>query len=80
MALTTFDLSSNVTLMPYARHADYRYPSNNRIDSRFRQFLALIAAVVIGMIISASVNAIPSGKTKDSAVSEHRISTLDQQR
>lgn len=66
--------------MPYARHADYRYPSNNRIDSRFRQFLALVAAVVIGMIISASVNAIPSGKGKDSAVNKQSISTIDQLR
>jgi hypothetical protein len=36
--------------------------ANTRISSRFKQMIVLIAAIVIGMLVSASLNAIPSSK------------------
>lgn len=46
--------------MAYTRNLAYKSMSNTRISSRYKQWIALIAAIIIGMIISASVNAIPS--------------------
>jgi hypothetical protein len=48
--------------MAYTRTLDYRHISNKRLASRYKQFFALIAAIVVGMIISAAVNALPSSK------------------
>jgi hypothetical protein len=53
--------------MGYSRNVEYRSLSNTRINSRAKQFLALIVAIVIGMIISAAVNALPSAKHSVSA-------------
>jgi hypothetical protein len=48
--------------MGYTRNVEYRYMSNKKISSRAKQAIALVGAVVIGMIISAAVNALPSSK------------------
>ena len=48
--------------MAYTRNAEYSYTSRNKISSRSKQFIALVGAIVIGMIVSAAVNAIPSSK------------------
>lgn len=49
--------------MAYSRNAEYRYTPSARISSRGKQFLVLIGAIIIGMIISAAVNALPSSKS-----------------
>lgn len=46
-----------------AYNMQYRYVSNSRISSRGRQMIALIGAIIVGMIISAAVNALPSSKS-----------------
>ena len=48
--------------MAYTRNAEYRYTSSNKISSRRKQLIALVGSIVIGMIISAAVNALPSSK------------------
>jgi uncharacterized membrane-anchored protein len=48
--------------MAYTRNAEYRYTSTSRLSSRSKQLIALIGAIVIGMFVSAAVNAIPSSK------------------
>ena len=48
--------------MAYTRNAEYRYTPTNRLSSRSKQFIALVGAIIIGMIVSAAVNAIPSSK------------------
>lgn len=48
--------------MAYTRNAEYRSTSSNRLSSRSKQLIALVGAIVIGMIVSAAVNAIPSSK------------------
>lgn len=53
--------------MAYQRTSSYRYVSNSSITSRYRQLLILIGAIIFGMIISATVNAIPSSKGKGQA-------------
>jgi hypothetical protein len=47
--------------MAYSRTA-YKGMTNTRIGSRYNQLIALIAAIVVGMIISSAVNAVPSSK------------------
>lgn len=62
--------------MPYMRNADYRDIANARISSRMKQVLVLLAAILIGMLISASVNAIPGTKSlraKSTEVTEEII-------
>lgn len=49
--------------MAYTRNAEYRYKPTNRLSSRSKQLIALVGAIVIGMIVSGAVNAIPSSKT-----------------
>jgi hypothetical protein len=46
--------------MAYTRNTDYRLMSNSRISGRAKQAIALVAAVVIGMIVSSAINALPS--------------------
>jgi hypothetical protein len=36
--------------------------SNTRLSSKAKQMIALVGAIVIGMIVSAAVNALPSAK------------------
>lgn len=48
--------------MAYTRYADFRYRPTNRVSSRSKQLIALAGAIIIGMIISGAVNAIPSSK------------------
>jgi hypothetical protein len=48
--------------MAYTRTSFARV-SNTRISSRYNQLIALIGAIVIGMIISSMVNAVPSAKS-----------------
>jgi hypothetical protein len=48
--------------MAYTRNAQYRYMSNTRLSSKAKQMIALVGAIVIGMIVSAAVNALPSAK------------------
>lgn len=47
--------------MAYSRTA-YKGMTNTRIGSRYNQLIALVAAIVVGMIISSVVNAVPSSK------------------
>jgi hypothetical protein len=54
--------------MAYNRNHDYSYMSNTRISSRVKQLIALVGAIIIGMIISATVNAVPSSKS-------HKVAT-----
>jgi hypothetical protein len=49
--------------MAYTRNIEYRYMSSSRISGKAKQLLALGGAIVIGMIISAAVNALPSSKS-----------------
>lgn len=58
-------LIRNQTLitMAYTKNYSYKGISSSRIASRYNQLMALIAAIVIGMIISATVNALPSSKS-----------------
>lgn len=49
--------------MAYTKTYQYKGVSSSRIASRYNQLMALIAAIFIGMIISAAVNALPSSKT-----------------
>lgn len=46
--------------MAYSTRLSYRPVSHSRMSTRSRQAFVLIAVIVIGMIISAAVNAIPS--------------------
>jgi hypothetical protein len=55
------------------------YMSNTRISSRANQFVALIVAIVIGMIISAAVNALPSGKKANVATKIFNIKATENQ-
>jgi hypothetical protein len=48
--------------MAYSTRLSYRPASQNRTSARSRQAFVLLAVIVIGMIISAAVNAIPSPK------------------
>jgi hypothetical protein len=52
------------------KNLDYREISNARISSRMKQVLVLIAVILIGMLISASVNAIPSSKSMTAKVAQ----------
>jgi uncharacterized membrane-anchored protein len=49
--------------MAYTRNAEYRSTTNSKISSRGKQMIALIGAIVIGMIISGAMNALPSSKS-----------------
>jgi hypothetical protein len=53
--------------MAYQRNVKRSHPAGTRISARYRQFVALIAVIVIGMIISSAVNAIPSAKSRAAA-------------
>lgn len=46
--------------MAHINKLEYKSISNTGISSRVRQVLVLLAVILIGMLISASVNAIPS--------------------
>lgn len=44
--------------MPYMKNLDFsRDIANARVSSRLKQVLVLVAAILIGMLISVSVNA-----------------------
>jgi hypothetical protein len=43
--------------MPYMKNLDYRDVTNARVSSRLKQVLVLIGTILIGMIISITVNA-----------------------
>jgi len=43
--------------MPYMKNLDFRDVTNARVSSRLKQVLVLIGAILIGMIISITVNA-----------------------
>ena len=51
--------------MPYTKNLDYRDVANARISARMKQVLVLALAIVVGMLISVSVNA--QGQVKDNA-------------
>lgn len=50
--------------MTYSRHSAPRYGSRGRFTSRYKQFITLIGVIIIGIIISSAMNAIPSKKDK----------------
>lgn len=50
--------------MTYSRHSAPRYSSRGRFNSRYKQFITLIGVIIIGIIISSAMNAIPSKKDK----------------
>jgi hypothetical protein len=43
--------------MPYTKNLDFRNVSHARMPARLRQVLVLVLAVVIGLLLSVSVNA-----------------------
>ncbi len=49
--------------MPYINNLSYRDISNARVSSRMRQLVVLALVIVIGMLISVSVTALPTNKT-----------------
>lgn len=53
---TNFE-TSNLLAMPYMKNLDYRDVTNARVSSRLKQVLVLIGTILIGMIISITVNA-----------------------
>ena len=46
-----------LSIMATMRNISFREVNNARIASRMRQFVVLVVAIIIGMIISVSVNA-----------------------
>lgn len=64
--------------MAYSLRSNYRPASQSRMSKRYKQALSLIAVIVIGMIISAAVNAIPSKKrTVATQITPTEISTVE---
>jgi hypothetical protein len=61
--------------MAYTRNTQYRLMNNSRITSRANQLFVLVGAIIIGMIISAAVNALPSSKPVNVATKASIIST-----
>jgi hypothetical protein len=53
---TNFETSTPLA-MPYMKNLDYRDVTNARVSSRLKQVLVLIGTILIGMIISITVNA-----------------------
>ncbi len=53
--------------MTYSRHSAPRYGNRNRFTSRYKQFITLLGVIIIGIIISSAMNAIPSNKAKSVA-------------
>jgi hypothetical protein len=49
--------------MPYTKNLDFRNVSHSRMPARLKQVLVLMLAVVIGLLLSVSVNA--QGPVKD---------------
>ena len=43
--------------MAYMRHIEYREVANARLSARLKQVLVLALVVVIGLLVSVSVNA-----------------------
>jgi hypothetical protein len=55
--------------MSYSRNIDSRYIGNTRMSSRTKQVLVLVATIIIGMLISATLNAIPQDDAKPATAS-----------
>jgi hypothetical protein len=78
--VTTFDSpTKQFFIMAYSTRLSYRPVSQNRMSTRSRQAFVLLAVIVIGMIISAAVNAIPSPKrTVATQVTTSELTTENQ--
>ena len=48
--------------MAYSRNVSYGYMPSSRVPARAKKFLVLVAAIVIGIIVSGVINALPSSK------------------
>lgn len=53
--MTNFESLNNTTM--YMKNLDYRDIANARVSSRLKQVLVLVGAILIGMIISITVQA-----------------------